>query len=157
MPRTTPTTLFADTCCRLFFIDASIMIPVEIGWKSRDSACFRSCAMLSPAWARSAVAALSVIQPRTPIGAASEASRGSKRCSVELELTTTCHGYPARSGVWTINIPAAPRRSVDDQHPPPPAPRGFLVLVGPASVVRHRLSAEEIRLGRGSGRVVHQN
>ena len=45
-----------------------MMIPVDTGRKSRDSACWRRCAILSPAWARSAVAALSVIQPRTPIG-----------------------------------------------------------------------------------------
>src|ERR1700741_1212268 len=48
-------------------------------------------------------------------------------------------------------------RGGNDQHPRSTAPLRFLVLVGPATVVGHRLAAEEVRLGRRGRRIIHEN
>src|SRR5439155_5836075 len=46
---------------------------------------------------------------------------------------------------------------VDNQHSSGAAPLRFLVLIGPAAVVRHRLPAKEIWLGRRGWRIVDEN
>src|SRR5689334_5108775 len=49
------------------------------------------------------------------------------------------------------------RCGVHDQHACRTAALGFFVLVGPAAVVRHRLTAEEIGLRRWRRRIVYKN
>ena len=91
-PRTMPTTFALERCFTLLRAEKSMVMPVLTGLKSRDSASLRSFAMSSPAGLSSAVAALSVIQPRMPSGGVPDASRGSIRCSPLHEPTTVCQG-----------------------------------------------------------------
>src|SRR2546423_370141 len=46
---------------------------------------------------------------------------------------------------------------VDDEHPGGTATFRFFVLVGPAAVVRHRLTTQQVRFGGRSGRIVYEN
>ena len=57
------------------------------------------------------------------------------------------------------DVPGVARRAcrVHDEHARRAAAFGFLILVRPAAVVRHRLAAEKIRLRRRSGRIVHKH
>ena len=91
-PGTTPTTFSDFRRSTVLLKPTSRVMPVGIGRNSRVSACWRSCSRSGPACFSSAVAALSVIQPRDASGAGSAGSRGSMRCVVDQEPTTVCQG-----------------------------------------------------------------